>query len=970
MNILILNLNPLAADWQAVIWRACWQGGLALLLVWAVCRVFHRLPARAKSWLWRLAYMKLLVAFLWAAPIALPLLPARMPLPAPEAQRPVSTASLEIPSPAVSFADQTAPAAPVSSASTRVVASQIHSAPAIDFRPNAACWLLLIWSLGVGAFGICVWRDLRRARLLLRGCVPVVNAPLLECSAELARSMGLRGVPSLMMTDAVSSPLLLAGSWPVIVLPTALASGSTLEHLRLMIAHEMAHMKRFDLWWVWLAVAGEGLFFFHPILWLARREWRLTQEMACDEMALRITRVPASTYGDMLVGVAALKLSSRLEPIWVTLGLTETKEMLARRLNAMKLIKSRSTKVMALATVAILVFSAACVPPWRLVQPSPPAGAASPSANSGPRPGAGMRTPEYEVDGRIELRLSRPDRSLLKDYQGSFRVYVKGCAWLIQVTEMNDWDIPQRREVGTSDGKEMFEIVVPYEPISPSDPVVFIEKAMPPGVHIEPEGTVASSAIPVGEQDNSFTGHLWLMFASGFYLRTAVSGGQLTPMFDWRATPYMNNHASKKAAWKLINTPGSLPSKVTFFEDDGTTEAVYEATGFTNVGELTLPNGFHFTEPVTGYKEVSAVVTAVRPICSRADLRPVLKQKMDIMDMRWYDENNGSQWPGYDADHWPTVKEAKRIYSSTRHSSSRRKVPGATIKQLERIYASMSPAVTNAPSVSNGVAPTAGAGPDTPFASAIMNHPGVKLPEQGPWTVSSADFMQMAPFIVDLVNHKDPMFVFLWNTLSNETKSALERERAKMGIPGVPYKPGTAPQVLVTNLNNLIQGKLIYDEPSFAVLKPYLSGDTVKLLNQPAGADVSRLNRLLLEDAFPLDILRRPKILFDASSTNYIFVDFAPLVPLLSPDNKRAGNTVSLYGSDGKKKWTADLGPAIADEFEDFPYFRNPGIPASKGNTGLWDVSPRSGVILVRITANHFYSVDVRNGEVLGLPHT
>jgi hypothetical protein len=64
------------------------------------------------------------------------------------------------------------------------------------------------------------------------------------------------------------------------------------------------------------------------------------------------------------------------------------------------------------------------------------------------------------------------------------------------------------------------------------------------------------------------------------------------------------------------------------------------------------------------------------------------------------------------------------------------------------------------------------------------------------------------------------------------------------------------------------------------------------------------------------------------------------------------------------------LGPAIADEFEDFPYFRNPGIPASKGNTGLWDVSPRSGVILVRITANHFYSVDVRNGEVLGLPHT
>jgi hypothetical protein len=178
-----------------------------------------------------------------------------------------------------------------------------------------------------------------------------------------------------------------------------------------------------------------------------------------------------------------------------------------------------------------------------------------------------------------------------------------------------------------------------------------------------------------------------------------------------------------------------------------------------------------------------------------------------------------------------------------------------------------------------------------------------------------------------------------------------------MRVLGAHYKLGTAPQDLVANLNKLIQGKLIYDEQTFAKIKPYLSGDTVKLLNKPAGADVSRLNRLLLEDAFPLDITRRPKILFDAATQNYFFVDFAK-------------KTVSLYAKDGKKKWTADVGPAIADEFEVFPYTRNPGIPASRGNVGLWDVSPRSGVILVRITANHFYSVDVRNAELLGLPHT
>jgi len=273
----------------------------------------------------------------------------------------------------------------------------------------------------------------------------------------------------------------------------------------------------------------------------------------------------------------------------------------------------------------------------------------------------GLKAQEYEVDGKIDLRLFLPDKSLANEYQGSFRVYVKGCAWLIQVTEMNNWRLPLRREVGTMDGKEMYEMVVPYEPISPSDPIVFQTNALPQDISIARMGAVAPKAIPVGELDSSFTGHLWLMFASGFYLCTAVPG-QLTPVFEWYATPHMNNDSIMKATWQLISTSGSLPSRVTFFKDNGTPEAVYEATGFTNVGALRLPNGFHFTEPGQGYKEVIAVVTAVRPICSRGDLRPALKQMAIVSDMRWYDKKHGDQFPLYEADHWPTVKQAQKLY--------------------------------------------------------------------------------------------------------------------------------------------------------------------------------------------------------------------------------------------------------------------------------------------------------------------
>ncbi|MCW3053634.1 MAG: hypothetical protein JWN14_2804, partial [Chthonomonadales bacterium] len=56
------SLNTFAASWLETLIRACWQGGLALGLVWAVCRLVPRIPAAGRCWLWRLAYLKLLVA--------------------------------------------------------------------------------------------------------------------------------------------------------------------------------------------------------------------------------------------------------------------------------------------------------------------------------------------------------------------------------------------------------------------------------------------------------------------------------------------------------------------------------------------------------------------------------------------------------------------------------------------------------------------------------------------------------------------------------------------------------------------------------------------------------------------------------------------------------------------------------------------------------------------------------------------
>src|SRR4051812_451377 len=81
----LMLADRLTDVWAGAMWRASWQGGLGLGIVWAWCRLLGpRTPARVKCWLWRLAYAKLLLSLVWTAPAALPLLPARRE-PSPEA---------------------------------------------------------------------------------------------------------------------------------------------------------------------------------------------------------------------------------------------------------------------------------------------------------------------------------------------------------------------------------------------------------------------------------------------------------------------------------------------------------------------------------------------------------------------------------------------------------------------------------------------------------------------------------------------------------------------------------------------------------------------------------------------------------------------------------------------------------------------------------------------------------------------
>ena len=84
-----------------------------------------------------------------------------------------------------------------------------------------------------------------------------------------------------------------AGSVPSFLLPISALTGLNELQLRAVIAHELAHIRRFDAFFNLFQVAAETLLFYHPAVWWLSKRIRTERENCCDDVALAVCGNPA-----------------------------------------------------------------------------------------------------------------------------------------------------------------------------------------------------------------------------------------------------------------------------------------------------------------------------------------------------------------------------------------------------------------------------------------------------------------------------------------------------------------------------------------------------------------------------------------------------------------------------------------------------------------------------------------------------
>lgn len=260
--------------------HSLWQGAagavlLALLLRWAGERSDLRHAAAA-------AVLALLVIL---PPMTFVLLGPAAPVAAP------AEASTTAPAVEGVVVKGDAAAATLQGALTRAdrgASDAGAAAPGFPLSGEAALGLLVaLWMVGVAFGAVRLSNDLRAVRRLRRTSRPAAPA-LSRVLRRLQRKLGMERSVLLALSDAVDSPVAFGWWQPVILFPASLLSGLSPEQTRLLLAHELIHLRRGDYAVSLLQGLAETVYFYQPTVWWASRVLRTEREFLCDAAAAEL----------------------------------------------------------------------------------------------------------------------------------------------------------------------------------------------------------------------------------------------------------------------------------------------------------------------------------------------------------------------------------------------------------------------------------------------------------------------------------------------------------------------------------------------------------------------------------------------------------------------------------------------------------------------------------------------------------
>jgi len=221
-----------------------------------------------------------------------------------------------------------------------------------------AAMLPLIWFIGALTLAVYVCASHFNLLRTIKKGYPLTERKILDLLEKCKSQMGIRTILRIVVTDRVKGPALFGFIRPRLLLPRGMIEAFSFEELRCIFLHELAHLKRHDIFVSYLVSMVQILHWFNPLIWLAFYRMRADRELACDALVLSTMNTDEpKKYGQAIISLVELFYQNRLLPGMV--GIMENKSQLKRRISMIAKFKKDSKKFTLPAVLLILMI--ACI---------------------------------------------------------------------------------------------------------------------------------------------------------------------------------------------------------------------------------------------------------------------------------------------------------------------------------------------------------------------------------------------------------------------------------------------------------------------------------------------------------------------------------------------------------------------------------------------------------------------------------
>jgi beta-lactamase regulating signal transducer with metallopeptidase domain len=269
-----------------------------LLAAAALALAMRKASAAARHWLWLLALCSILtLPFL---SITLPQWKILPPQSAPEPTISIdalpSTDIAPLPNSAPTQSTQITPSPTVTQSSPL----QIPDRPVEQI--NLPACAVLAWAIGSTVMLTPMLLGIAALFRLASRSKPIADEACTTLLARLSSQLAIAAPVRLLQSDRRTMPMIWGIRRPTILLPTdALAWPD--QRLRLVLLHELAHVKRRDGLTQLIAQFARAVYWFNPLAWFAFHRLEVERERACDDIVLTAGNKP-SDYAAELLAVA------------------------------------------------------------------------------------------------------------------------------------------------------------------------------------------------------------------------------------------------------------------------------------------------------------------------------------------------------------------------------------------------------------------------------------------------------------------------------------------------------------------------------------------------------------------------------------------------------------------------------------------------------------------------------------------